>query len=201
MVHRSGAVATLLMLTLLLGACATLPRGPERPLPQVAWAERLAGLQAVEHFTLSGRLAATNSSAGFSAGVRWLQQGDAAHLELVGPMGFGAAHVELVGQTLSVTNGKGVKLEGAAAADELVAMLGFEPPLNSLRYWVVGASDPALTARQSLDPEQRLLHLQQGGWQIDYDEYTQVQQQWLPQRLTVTRDKLRLKLIISAWQL
>ncbi len=104
-------------------------------------------------------------------------------------------------QRLQVTTAKGVRLDGAAAQAQLATTLGFPPPLSSLRYWVLGASDSASSAEQTLDARQRLARLQQDGWQIDYDEYMPVQQQWLPRRLTVTRGDLRLKLVIDAWQL
>ena len=32
--------------------------------------------------------------------------------------------------------------------------------------------------------QQRLAHLEQDGWQVDYADYVLVQQQWLPRRLT-----------------
>jgi hypothetical protein len=79
------------------------------------------------------------------------------------------------------------------------ATLGFEPPLASLRFWILGASDPASDAQESLDGQQRLARLQQGGWQVDYADYVLVQQQWLPRRLTVTRGSLRLRVVVDGW--
>lgn len=157
-------------------------------------------LRQADHFTLSGRLAATHGSAGFSAGVHWQQQGSRAQLVLTGPLGFGAVRVGQSGERLTITAANGVRLEGAAAAQQLVMMLGFQPPLRSLRYWIVGVPDPATGAEPSLDAQQRLAQLRQGGWRIEYDEYVPVRQQWLPRRLTLARDDLRLKLVINVWQ-
>ena len=116
-------------------------------------------------------------------------------------MGFGAARIELNGEDLRVTSSQGVTLEHAAASEQLAATLGFEPPFRSLRYWVLGASDPNFAAEESIDAQQRLTHLQQDGWQVDYAQYAQVGQQWLPQRVTVTRQSLRLKLVVDSWHL
>ena len=80
-------------------------------------------------------------------------------------------------------------------------MLGFDPPLQSLRYWVLGVNDPAMGAERSLDGEHRLVRLQQDGWQVAYDEYMAVQRRWLPRRLTLTHQQLRLRLVINVWQL
>ena len=146
-------------------------------------------------------LAATSGNEGFSAGVRWRQDHDSATLDLSAPLGFGAAHIEQNAAGLTVTSSRGVTLEGAAASEELAKTLGFEPPLRSLRYWVLGASDPDFASQETIDDQQRLAHLEQDGWQVDYAQYTQVAGQWLPQQLTVTRQSLRLKLVVNAWRL
>jgi outer membrane lipoprotein LolB len=192
--RHSGAV----VLALLLCACATVPRPAVAPIP---WAQRLPDLQAMSHFELQGRLAASTGTEGFSAGLRWQQQGDRASIDLSAPLGFGAAHIEQSAANLQLTTSKGLTLDSSAASDELRATLGFEPPLASLRFWILGASDPATSAQESLDTQQRLARLEQGGWQVDYAEYARVQQQWLPRRLTVTRGPLRLRVVIDSWHL
>jgi outer membrane lipoprotein LolB len=192
--RHGGAV----VLALLLCACATVPRPAVVPIP---WAQRLPDLQAMSHFELQGRLAASTGAEGFSAGLRWQQQGDRASIDLSAPLGFGAAHIEQSAADLQLTTSKGLTLDSSAASDELRATLGFEPPLASLRFWILGASDPATSAQESLDAQQRLARLEQGGWQVDYGEYARVQQQWLPRRLTVTRGPLRLRVVIDSWHL
>ena len=192
------ALVALLMLTGLLGGCATLPKPAAMPEP---WPQRLAALQAISHFDLQGRLAASTASEGFSAGLRWQQQDDRATIDLSAPLGFGGAHIEQTDATLQLTTSKGLTLDSTAASDELRATLGFEPPLASLRFWILGAIDPASDAQPSFDPQQRLARLQQGGWQVDYAEYVLVQQQWLPRRLSVTRGSLRLRVVVDAWHL
>jgi len=196
--RRGGAPALVAMIAL-LGGCATLPK-PAAIAPE-PWTQRLAALQAINHFDLQGRIAASTGGDGFSAGLRWQQQNDRAAIDLSAPLGFGAAHIEQTADTLQLTTSKGLKLDSAAASEELRATLGFEPPLSSLRFWVLGAIDPASGAQPSFDPQQRLARLQQDGWQVDYSEYVLVQQQWLPRRLTVTRGALRLRIVVDAWQL
>jgi outer membrane lipoprotein LolB len=197
--ERARTLPAVALCALLLGGCATLP--PTAATPATPWAQRLAALQATSHFELQGRLAASTGSEGFSAGLRWQQQDDRATIDLSAPLGFGAAHIEQTAANLQLTTGKGLTLDSAAASDELRATLGFEPPLASLRFWILGASDPATSAQESLDRQQRLAQLQQGGWQVDYAEYSLVQQQWLPRRLTVTRGSLRLRVVIDSWRL
>ena len=61
--------------------------------------------------------------------------------------------------------------------------------------------DPAAPSQPVLDADQRLSALNQDGWQVQYLAYQRVQQQWLPQRLTISRAALTLKLVINDWQL
>jgi outer membrane lipoprotein LolB len=203
---RAMRALVLLAPCALLLACvsAPAPRGAPGALPPArSWAQRQALLlQDVDHFSLRGRLAASNGQGGGGSGtLRWRQQGTDAELSLNGPLGIGGARVQLTGGQLAITTSDGRQLAGAAADQRLTALLGFEPPLRSLRYWVLGVNDPLQSATPSLDSRQRLTQLQQGRWRIDYDEYLPVAGQWLPRRLTVSRQDLRLKLVIDAWQL
>ena len=197
---RRGLLTTLILLTTLLAGCAARPPRVHEPAVQ-AWPERLRALQAIEHFQLAGRIAASNGSDAFSAGVHWRQQGDDAVIDLSGPLGLGAAHIVQSGSILSVTNAQGVAYHGPPAGEQLASTLGFDPPLASLRYWVLGVSDPSPVTARVLDAQQRLVRLQQQGWQIDYEQYSQVQDQWLPHRVSITQGRYRLKLVVNSWQL
>lgn len=185
---------------LLCAGCATQPQ-LKASAPPASWEQRLPELQAIAGFELNGRVAVSDGHQGFSAGLRWQQRNDSATIDLTAPLGFGAAHIEQSPQGLSVTTSKGVTLTQAAASHELAATLGFEPPLNSLRYWVLGASDPNFPAQESVDEQQHLTHLEQDGWLVELADYAQVGQQWLPRRVTVTRQSLRLRLVVDTWRL
>lgn len=194
-----GARAWAAIALLLCAGCATTP--PTAPVVLQPWEQRLPALQAITMFELDGRVAASDGKQGFSAGLRWRQQADSATLDLSAPLGFGAAHIEQGPDGLVVTTSQGVTLTDGAASQQLAATLGFEPPLRSLRYWVLGASDPAFPAQETIDDQQRLTHLEQDGWHVDCEDYALVGQQWLPRRVTVTRQILHLKLAINTWRL
>ena len=197
---RRGARGWVAVALLLCAGCAS---PPQRGTPAAAqpWEQRLPALQAISSFELDGRVAASDGRQGFSAGLHWRQQADGATLDLSAPLGFGAAHIQLGADGLTVTTSQGVTLTHDAASQQLAATLGFEPPLGSLRYWVLGASDPGFPAQESIDDQQRLTHLEQDGWHVECEDYALVGQQWLPRRLTVTRQALHLKLVIHTWRL
>ena len=183
---------------LALTACQTTPLpAPGAP----PWTTREPQLQARDHFGLKGRVAVAAAGSGFNARLRWAQDGERAHVALEGPLGAGAVHVEADGSGLDIATANGAHLTGDAARAELTARLGFDPPLASLRYWVLGVPDPARPADEKLDSgRQRLSALEQDGWRIDYGDYVAVGSEWLPARLTLERADVRVKLLVDDWQ-
>jgi outer membrane lipoprotein LolB len=181
-----------------LAGCKTVPVSHE-PLPTQPWEVRRAALQSRDRFDLNGRIAVAAAQEGFNARLRWQQQGARSQLALDGPLGVGGVRITSDGDTLNVINARGEQLSSDAARSEIAAKLGFEPPLESLRYWVLGVPDPAHPADEVLDADQRLATLRQEGWQIDYGGYSAVGGQWLPSRMTLKRDDVRVRLLVDGW--
>ena len=189
-----GAAAAMLA----LAGCRTVPLPTPGAPP---WDTRRPELQAREHFQLKGRVAVAAGAQGFNARLRWAQDGKRAQVALEGPLGAGAVHIDAAGSDLDIVTASGERLTSDAARAELSARLGFEPPLSSLRYWILGVPDPASPADETLDPaRQHLTRLEQDGWRIDYDSYVAVGSEWLPARLTLERSDVRVKLLVDDWQ-
>ena len=180
-----------------LSGCKTLP--PATPAPSQPWEVRRSALQQRDRFDLSGRIAVAAAQEGFNAKLRWKQQGGRSNLALDGPLGVGGVRITADGGNLNVINAHGDPLDSDAARREINTRLGFEPPLQSLRFWVQGVPDPAHPADEVLDDNQRLATLRQDGWQIDYPKYTTVAGQWLPSLITLKRDNVRVRLLVDGW--
>jgi outer membrane lipoprotein LolB len=195
--RNSLACAAAAALVALAGCRTVPPTAPAAP----PWDTRRPELQARAHFELKGRVAVAAGSQGFNARLRWGQDGDRARLALEGPLGAGAVHIDAAGSDLDIVTASGARLTGDAARAELSARLGFDPPLTSLRYWILGVPDPACPADETLDPvRQRLSRLEQDGWRIDYGSYVVVGSEWLPARVTLERADVRVKLLVDDWQ-
>ena len=191
-------IAAALALVVIAG-CRTI--APTLP-PSASWEQRRPQLQAREHFQLNGRVAVAAGGEGFDASLHWTQDGTRSQLTLAGPLGVGGARVTASGNDLTLVTSRGEVVDSAAAHAALAERLGFDPPLASLRYWVLGVPDPAQPATESLDPaQQRLTALTQDGWHIDYQSYTSASGEPLPARLTLKRDAVRVRLLVDDWQL
>jgi outer membrane lipoprotein LolB len=181
-----------------LAGCKTLPPAAP-PSASEPWEVRRSALQSRDRFEMSGRIGVAAAQEGFNAKLRWEQQGKRSDLALDGPLGVGGVRITADGESLNVINARGEQLDSEAARHEIQARLGFEPPISSLRYWVLGVPDPARPAEESLDASSRLASLKQDGWQIDYTAYTDVQGQALPSRVTLTRENVRVRLVVDGW--
>lgn len=182
----------------LVAGCRTLPVATPAAVP---WGERRLLLQARDHFELKGRVAIAVADQGVNANLQWTQAGERTQVTLEGPLGVGAVRISAAGAELVIL-ADGQRVDSDAAHAELAARLGFDPPLHSLRYWIQGVPDPATVASETLEPgQERLQALAQGGWSILYTAYTPVGNEWLPARLTVQRESVRVRVLIDGWRL
>jgi outer membrane lipoprotein LolB len=193
--RRHLAFATLAF-ALLVAGCRTLPM----PVRQAqSWEARRAALQGREHFQIKGRVAVAAGQEGFTASLRWVQDARESQVSLDGPLGVGGVRVTTDGATLSVVNSRGERLDSEAARAELKTRLGFDAPLSSLRYWLLGVPDPSGVATEVVDAERRLTGLEESGWQIEYADYVAVKGEWLPGRITLRTADVRVRLIVDHW--
>jgi outer membrane lipoprotein LolB len=196
---RRARLAAVVFALVVFAGCRTAP--PPKPVAALPWPERRAQLQALDTFEIKGRVAVAAGSEGFSARLTWDQAGPRSSVALDGPLGVGGLRVVADGNDLNVTTSRGVHLASDEARAELSAKLGFEPPLGSLRYWVLGVPDPAAQpAIETIGPDQRLLTLEQSGWHIEYLAYAQHDGDSLPQRMALQRSDVRLRLIVEDWK-
>src|SRR5688572_25545237 len=129
----------------LLAGCRTIPPQPV-PIPgpgaDAPWPAQRAGLEKLDRFGLSGRVAVAANGQGFSANLRYERQSDRTDLALDGPMGLGGVRVAIEGDDLRIETSSGKQLDGVAARAELEQRLGFALPLAELRWWLLGIPAP-----------------------------------------------------------
>ena len=199
---RVGATLSLLIL---LAACATVSQ--HRPAdPNAAWARRQSLLDNQQKWALNGKLAVVANQEGWYAGLRWQQNGPHFQIDLLDSFGrvvvrikSGAAGVALIQRDGSTTT--------APDAESLMQKLyGWALPVSGLRYWVLGIPGPGRASgtpagRERIDDYGRLAELNQAGWAVDYKRYQSTDLIDLPEEIMVFGHELRVKLIVSEWDL
>jgi outer membrane lipoprotein LolB len=184
--------ALLLVIFSTLAACATV----RPPQPTVKWDQRVGELQHAVGWQLDGRAAVALGTQGWQATLNWRQSGMFAEVHLSGPFGIGA---------LALKQGPdGLSLNGAPPSDAVLAQvqdkLGFELPLENLHYWLLGVPNPANGFEVERNDQDRAKTLTQAGWSIAYDRYLPTGGDLLPTRVVLSRDEVRVRIIIDHWE-
>jgi outer membrane lipoprotein LolB len=176
-----------------LAACATTRQAP--PPSATAWDQRVADLQTARAWQLDGRAAVAVGTQGWQATLDWQQRADSTEVHLAGPFGVGALVLR--------QSADGLSLNGAPPSDavlaQLQAKLGFELPLDHLRFWLLGVPDPSAAFELMRNAEDRALQLTQSDWRIDYDRYMPVSGDSLPAHLVLQRDSVRVRIVVDHW--
>jgi outer membrane lipoprotein LolB len=132
---------------------------------------------------------------GWQATLNWRQQADASEVHLSGPFGVGAVVLKRTPQGLS--------LNGAPPSDAVLGQmqerLGFELPIDHLRYWLLGVPDPSAAFNLTRGDQDRASQLTQSDWTIDYDRYMPVDGDWLPAHVVLTREGVRVRIAVDHW--
>ena len=190
---------------LLVGCAAPTPREPPRVEAGVLWQQRAAQLQALDAWSFNGRAAVSGPGiASRTVRVSWSMAGDAYELAFMSVLGQRVAELSggADGATLRLPR---EEPRSAGTPEELLdEALGWTAPVRGLRHWVLGLPAPSpLFGREpaELDPWGRLLGLDQDGWRVEFDRYTEAGGLELPQRLTLSHPRLRIRLLIDEWKL
>jgi outer membrane lipoprotein LolB len=88
---------------------------------------------------------------------------------------------------------------GDAVLSQLQERLGFELPIDNLRFWLLGVPDPVGTFELTRNAEDRALKLTQAGWTIDYDRYMAVDGDLLPAHLSLSGAGVRVRIAVDHW--
>jgi outer membrane lipoprotein LolB len=178
----------------MLAACVT-SRAPPVP-PAASWESRVVDLQKSVAWQLDGRAAVAVGTQGWQATLNWQQRGELSEVHLAGPFGVGAL--------VLTRSPDGLSLNGAPPSDAVVAQLqerlGFELPLDHLRFWLLGVPDPAAAFDLKRNAQDRASQLTQGDWNIEYDRYMPVAGDVLPAHLVLSREGVRVRIAVDRWQ-
>ena len=190
--HRLLLIA---LCSTVLAACVTTRRAPSPASAAVGWEQRVGDLQRLSGWQLDGRAAVAVGTQGWQATLNWRQQGDSAEVHLSGPFGIGALVLKRTPQGLS--------LNGAPPSDTVLAQLqerlGFELPIDHLRFWLLGVPDPSAAFELKRNDQDRASQLTQSDWSIDYDRYMPVDGDWLPAHLVLSREGVRVRIAVDHW--
>lgn len=184
-----------------LTGCAVAPLSePDRAASQRVWLIRQAQLTAIDHWVVRGRVGIDNGVEAWQANLEWQQAHDAYLILLTGPLGQGSLRLTGNDGGVILSTGEGQVVRARDAEELLRQQTGMTLPLANLLYWVRGLPTPGTEARLTLDEQGRVEHMADTGWDIDFDAYTEVDGLNLPRRMSLAREDLQVRMVVSEWR-
>ena len=158
-------------------------------------------LREIEEFRMEGRLALNTGRRGYSGTVSWEQNDDIVDFRFRGPFGFGGfrIHGDLDQLRVKTTAGEEFLLRDPEL--EMTERFGWSLPVHSMRYWILGVSDPGLPAQEVPDGEGLLESMEQAGWAVNFDSYGETDGLMLPRRLDMERGEVRIRVMSDRWDI
>lgn len=195
-----GTRFSIIVLIAVLAAGCTAPPG-RTGTPRIDWLERRDMLREIEEFRMEGRLALNTGRRGYSGTVSWEQNDDIVDFRFRGPFGFGGfrIHGDLDQLRVKTTAGEEFLLRDPEL--EMTERFGWSLPVHSMRYWILGVSDPGLPASEVPDADGLLASIEQGGWFVSYDGYSEAEGLLLPRRLDMEHGDVRIRVMTDRWDI
>lgn len=131
--------------------------------------------------------------------MHWLHLSDTDAIDIFTPLGSKIAHIEKSTAQVTLTNAKGERVSAQDAESLTEKTLGWRLPLSGLSDWAVGRPTQAAIEQQQWDNAGRLTLLEQQGWKIEYTQYMESLGVSLPQKITLRRQNVLLKLVVEQW--
>lgn len=184
----------LLWLAMLLTGCAALrPSTPQAPV----------SLEHLAQWEARGRIGVSGPEGGGSGSFLWHQQEDRADVQIRGPVGLGSVRLQVQGAPaepqLELQTGDGSRLQSRAAWVELETRLGASLPAGHLRYWLLGLAAPG--EHRWICGTDGEIALEQQGWRIVYQRFSNELGARLPVRLLATSGAARVRIVVDRWVL
>ncbi len=149
----------------------------------------------LKSWSFQGRVAVKSTADSWSAAISWTHQEGEDVLKLTGPLGQGAVLIKITEHQIMIDQGDGL-VDHSADADQLIKdNLGVFVPVQALKYWVLGLTQPDVNFENSDTG------FNQSGWVVNYSLYMDVGSELMPHKMKVYKDEAQLKLVFDQWQL
>ncbi len=203
-----------LSLCLLLSACATtLKPDPNLDPDSTLTAQEIHRINAIQQRLqwqfegrISVRIEENGNSDGGSGRLSWIQTAESLELDFYAALGRGAWHLWAESGQASVRIADGSEFVDTNVQSLLRQQLGWDVPVNSLSCWLRGlVTAPECAQNAALvidrDSEGRPLSITEGEWQVQIQNYLQVDNFSLPQKVEFSAPGRKFKLVIKQWAL
>ncbi len=190
----------------LLQACTSAPVLKPEPdnASQKLNQAHLKHIAGIQHFSLKGRIGIQTEGKGFSGSLHWQHHTTDDDIALYSPLGGQVASIKKSVEQITLEDTNGNSLSAVDAETLTQTALGWQLPLAGLTDWSLGrpsgnAQQNSTLQNSTWDERGRLTTLQQDGWKIEYQNYSEQNGYFLPSKIFLKSDKVNLKLLVETW--
>lgn len=184
---------------LLLAGCASQAPMDESGRQAGQWERQQAEVEAFDTWTLVGKAGLRTPEENVSANLDWNQTPHYFRMLISGPFGGGRNVLEGREGRFSLSNSDG-RFEAETPEALMEEQLGWSLPVSAMPDWVRGLPGENDNYQLETDEFGFPCHLAQDGWEIDYRDWEQFEGMWLPRRLIMNYDEVRITLVVNQWQ-
>ena len=169
--------------------------------PAGEWRLHQERLQAIDAFTINGRISVYAEDKAWHASLYWQQSSDGFSLKFIGPIGQGSVYLDGDRDGVVLKDSEGARYAASTAEELMQYYLGWQVPVTGLRRWALGLPQEGVPEGHELDEQGRLAELRQDGWRVRYRRYGEHQARELPEKIFMDKQGLDVRVVIDSWQL
>ncbi|TVP49817.1 MAG: outer membrane lipoprotein LolB [Halomonas sp.] len=202
--YRSSRLLLASIALMFLAGCATQAPMDESGRQAGQWERQQADVEAFDTWTLVGKAGLRTPQENISANLDWNQHPHYFRMLISGPFGGGRNVLEGREGRFSLSNSDG-RFEAETPEALMEEQLGWSLPVSAMPDWVRGLpGDPGddSTGSYQLETDEFGFpsYLAQDGWEIDYRDWERVNDLWLPRRMVMNYEDVRITLVVNQWQ-
>jgi outer membrane lipoprotein LolB len=183
-------------------SCTMLPPKPittPNAASQLLHQAHLQDIAHIDQFRIKGRIGVQTEGKGFSGSLTWQHEQANDDIALFSPLGSQLASIKKNADNVILVDAKGNSMEAKDAETLTRNKLGWQLPLTGLADWSLGRPSDSAIQANTWDEQGFLNKLQQDGWEIQYENYTEQNGHYLPSKISLRNEKVYLKLLIENW--
>ncbi|MDX2503682.1 MAG: lipoprotein insertase outer membrane protein LolB [Gammaproteobacteria bacterium] len=198
---RAGAlILPVLSFFMISGCSVTQPKPSDDPTSPEDRGKQQNMAAFPDTWTILGRISVVNEHENWYARFNWGQQKEDFQISFMGPLGETELQISQIAENIQLKTPSYER-----TSDDLEQLLfqetGWKFPVKFLRYWSHGVPNPNMAAQIKYNEQQQISAIDQAGWHIQYPKRMQVDQYWLPKKIIVTEQGVKIKIIITSWRL
>jgi len=192
-----------LLCIIILSGCSLSKQSNHNDLTQMRdWSTHLQKIDQLSTWSLKGKLAIYIEDERQSANIYWQQEKDNYYIQLTSFIGTHLLSIKKNQQIVEIINNEGDKFTGKDTKTLIQNISpGLHLPISALQEWVKGNPVDATFQLNSEQNVNTLLGQDNNHqfWYITYQQYQVFSGISLPRKIELTRDNIRLKIMINQW--